>query len=62
MRYSWNSTTEAGQTCHTNRTIRSAGRYVRTVARSLAVFVTAVQAGQTLFQVWDWADHIGLLW
>lgn len=57
-----NPTTEAGHTRHTNRTIRNAERYVRTVARSVAVFVTAIQTGQTLFQVWDWTNNIGVLW
>lgn len=62
MLYLSNPTTEVDQTRHTNRTIRSGGRYVRTLARSLTVFATAVQTGQTLFLVWDWANHIGLLW
>lgn len=62
MRYSLNPTTEAGQTRHTNRTIRSAGRYVRTLVRSLAVFATAVQTGQKLFEAWNWLYTTGLVW
>jgi hypothetical protein len=59
--------------CHHRTTVqRRAGLYghvsgnvafvVRSVWRVLNVFTGGVQVGQTAFQVWDWTNHIGVLW